>query len=111
MAVSLHQALFQGLKKEQGSVLLIALLRALSTLLSAAPYPRLPEELVPSALQVSPLLCVLQSVCEACSREGPLPSIAHQCDSTAILCQACSLIRGAYQDSLPEYLSTHMGIS
>ena len=52
MAVGLHHALFQALSREQGSVLLIALLRALAALQTAAPYPRLPDGLQISALQV-----------------------------------------------------------
>lgn len=52
MTVALHQALFKALAKQHGSLLLIALLRALAALLSAAPYARLPQGLLPSALQV-----------------------------------------------------------
>ncbi len=57
LAVALHAGLLQALAVEPDPVVAAALLRALTALVSASPYPRLPPELLPHAIQVRSAPC------------------------------------------------------
>lgn len=53
MVVSTHEGLLQAIAQERQQAALAAALRALQTLMGAAPYPRLPPDLLPRCLEVS----------------------------------------------------------
>ncbi len=51
LAAATHAGLLQALAAEPDAAALAALLRALGALVAAAPYPRLPPDLLPRAVQ------------------------------------------------------------
>lgn len=57
LAAALHAGLLQALTAEPDPAVAAALLRALTALVSASPYPRLPPELLPQAIQVQSAPC------------------------------------------------------
>lgn len=62
----LHESLLQALAREGDAGALAAVLQALAALVAAAPYPRLPPELLPRALSVrAPFPAMTRSPCNA----------------------------------------------
>lgn len=105
LAVALHAGLLQALAAEPDPVVAAALLRALTALVSASPYPRLPAELLPQAIQVQSAPCPRRNL-PFCPGSCPvfLPT-SSLCSSRGQVAEQESNIEGS--ESLPKERHTY----